>query len=199
LNFTPYQYSFNNPISFKDDNGKEVRFFYERVSEKSLRAGVPDYPIVGSMIYYLYGPVHCYVQVETEKYNYIFELGGPQNGSLTGIPKMTILKPGEKPNRKGQGELEILRPKVEKYPNEFEDNIVATYKDVENRINDNGEPKYDARRTNSNGFANYLIQASGGGFPWRFWGLAPFPGIYNIQPYYPPKDKKEKNSKKESK
>lgn len=178
LNYTPYHYSLNNPILLKDDDGKKVKLYSETIPWKTLNSSTSWYKAL--IVYTCLQPRHSYIQVTTDKENVILELGGPTNGSKTGNPKMTKFGAlTDNPDRPGQIEHLVIEPKNQKAEYEFENKIIETYKKTIPFL-----PPYNAQDgPNSNGFARFIIEESGGKIdplrlnPYEVWQT------YNVKGY----------------
>jgi RHS repeat-associated protein len=144
-----YVYARSNPLLFVDPDGKEVRVYTERLGWSS--AGVAS----------LMRPRHTFMRVTTPSRDVVIELGGPTKGTAPkGNPIMKEVRADSDitSGRKGVEEEKVIRPTDSpKGDLKFENRIIDRFKDLKNNL-----PDYNALGPNSNGFAQSLIQTSGG-------------------------------------
>ncbi len=167
--WSPYCYGMDNPIKNIDVDGKEVHVYTERLGSASLYnnvTGALDFAKRSAV--WLYGPLHTFMRVTTDKVDVLIELGGPANGSKTGNPLMEPLGK-EMQTRPGQEEETVNRPQGvgEKDYKGFENKILNIFDAIKSDL-----PDYDALNgPNSNGFIRFLIEAAGGGvnLPDKAW------------------------------
>ncbi|WP_438426628.1 RHS repeat-associated core domain-containing protein [Aquimarina macrocephali] len=153
-NETPYHFTKNNPILYREIQGDSVWVFTERT------AGVGR---------------HAFLRVKTDNVDKIVELWGPAEGSRTGRPRVDDFdQNGYTNGRSGVSDPFLIEPSSSNENNEFENSILefaAFFQEQTTDENGNQDfgnlPNYDFTGPNSNGFVVSLVANADGGVKLR--------------------------------
>jgi RHS repeat-associated protein len=144
-----YVYAINNPLKYIDPDGKEVRVFTERLGSATAKAAA------------IFRPRHTFIHVTTDSVDVVIELGGPTDKTKPkGNPILTKISSGFDISSGRLSVLEepVMRPEGVGPDNfKFENDILKNFDILKKNL-----PDYNPAGPNSNGFAAFLIQISGG-------------------------------------
>jgi RHS repeat-associated protein len=146
---TPYHYTLNNPILFREIQGDSVWAFNESISS------------LGGMA------THAFLRVKTDKVDVTIELTGQIEGAKTGRPaKKKFSKKWFKNGRGKVSDAMLIEPKGKNENYEFENSILELF-EIFTEQDENGVyvnlPDYNATGPNSNGFVVSLVKDANGG------------------------------------
>ncbi|WP_405207446.1 DUF6443 domain-containing protein [Aquimarina sp. LLG6339-5] len=153
-NETPYHFTKNNPILYREIQGDSVWVFTEKT------AGVGR---------------HAFLRVKTDNVDKIVELWGPAEGGRTGRPRVDDFdQNGYTNGRSGVSDPFLIEPSSSNENNEFENSILefaAFFQEQTTDENGNQDfgnlPNYDFTGPNSNGFVVSLVANADGGVKLR--------------------------------
>ncbi|WP_298311017.1 DUF6443 domain-containing protein [uncultured Aquimarina sp.] len=159
---TPYHFTKNNPLIYREIQGDSVWIFTEAVRKEIAGVNVT----VGR---------HAFLRVQTDKQDVIVELWGPTDPSTgeqtrTGIPRVDSFSWDNVNGRSSVSSGTLIEPKGNNDNFEFENSIIefanifnnSETRTSEGKLDFTELPNYNAFGPNSNGFVNSLVKNAGG-------------------------------------